>query len=64
MFKKLLMGAVLATSLLSVGCGPTEEKTTNPEAVPTIPPSDRSSALPGTDAKNSPQGGKPTKPAN
>jgi hypothetical protein len=62
-FKKMLIGALLATSLMATGCGPTEEKTQNPEAVPNIPPSDRSSPLPGTDTKNT-SGGKPTKPAN
>jgi hypothetical protein len=62
--KKFLIGAVLATSFLTVGCGEKKEETISPEAIPQIPPSDRNSALPGTDAKNSPTGGKPTKPAN
>lgn len=62
-FKKMLIGALLATSLMATGCGPKEEKTMNPEAVPNIPPSDRSAPLPGTETKNT-SGGKPTAPAN
>lgn len=62
MFKKLLMAAVLATSLASIGCGPTEEKTKNPEAVPNIPPSDRGGAMPGATGAPAQKGGKVARP--
>jgi hypothetical protein len=56
------MAAVLATSLASIGCGPTEEKTQNPEAVPNIPPSDRGGATPGAAGAPAQKGGKVARP--
>ncbi|MBL8872437.1 MAG: hypothetical protein JNK90_21860 [Planctomycetaceae bacterium] len=62
MLKKLLLAVVVATSLSAVGCGPKEEKTMNPEAVPQIPPSDRTGGLPGATGGPAQKGGKVAPP--
>lgn len=55
---RLLFGAIVATSLLSVGCGAPKDETVSPEAIPSIPPSDRGSAEPGPGGKGPASGGK------
>jgi len=60
----LLLGVVVASSFFTLGSEAAKDETVSPEAIPTITPSDRNSAGPGVGAKNSPQGGKPMKPAN